>query len=139
MNFIYWNLENFQWMQLINASETSWKKLLKGQKTNLMMVSLYDQHLTEPNQVCLLIELSAMSLMVKEMKNLVLTQSYYKSLFDMKNLDQRNMYFLLCEITINAKVCLFQYTIRNSVLYLNEMFIRFGKVKSSLFCFCKLT
>lgn len=74
-------------MQLINASETSWKKLLKGQKTNLMMVSLYDQHLTEPNQVCLLIELSAMSLMVKEMKNLVLTQSYYKSLFDMKNLD----------------------------------------------------
>lgn len=33
-------------MQLINASETSWKKLLKGQKTNLMMVSLYDQHLT---------------------------------------------------------------------------------------------
>ena len=51
------------------------------------MVSLYDQHLTEPNQVCLLIELSAMSLMVKEMKNLVLTQSYYKSLFDMKNLD----------------------------------------------------
>ena len=139
MNFIYWNLENFQWMQLINASETSWKKLLKGQKTNLMMVSLYDQHLTEPNQVCLLIERSAMSLMVKEMKNLVLTQSYYKSLFDMKNLDQRNMYFLLCEITINAKVCLFQYTIRNSVLYLNEMFIRFGKVKSSLFCFCKLT
>ena len=74
-------------MQLINASETSWKKLLKGQKTNLMMVSLYDQHLTEPNQVCLLIELPAMSLMVKEMKNLVLTQSYYKSLFDMKNLD----------------------------------------------------
>lgn len=74
-------------MQLINASETSWKKLLKGQKTNLMMVSLYDQHRTEPNQVCLLIELSAMSLMVKEMKNLVLTQSYYKSLFDMKNLD----------------------------------------------------
>lgn len=74
-------------MQLINASETSWKKLLKGQKTNLMMVSLYDQHLTEPNQVCLLIELSAMSLMVKEMTNLVLTQSYYKSLFDMKNLD----------------------------------------------------
>lgn len=63
------------------------EKVVKRQKTNLMMVSLYDEHLTELNQFCLLIELSVMSLMVKEMKNLVLTQSYYKSLFDMKNLD----------------------------------------------------
>ena len=46
-------------------------------------------------------------------------------------------YMLLRKTTINTKHCSFQYRILNNVLYLNKLFLKFGKVNSPLFLSCK--
>ena len=37
--------KKFQWIQLINALRTSWKKSIKEEKANLITLIIYDQHL----------------------------------------------------------------------------------------------
>ena len=70
------------------------------------------------------------------MKNLLLKPNT-TLLFVRQNFDYRKIYFLPRKTTINMKLLVFQYKILNSMLYLNKMLLRFGKVRSPLCSFFK--
>ena len=47
------------------------------------------------------------------------------------------IYLLPCKTTITTKCYSFQYRVLNNVLYLDKIILKFGKVKSPFFLFCK--
>ena len=64
--------KSFQWMQLVDAFETSWKQSIREQNTNLNSLSLYDHHLKK-KQVYSLGKLNS-----KELCNTLILGNYKK-------------------------------------------------------------
>ena len=75
-----------QWMQLINALSTSWKKPIKEEKANLITLSIYDHYLIKNNQFFSFNELSSRVLynmqIIKNNENLLLSPT--TSLFSVR-------------------------------------------------------
>ena len=58
------------------------------------------------------------------------SQLYYKAFFFFQNLylDTKTTFVLPCIVTKYSRFGVFQYKLLSSVLYLNEMLFRFGKI-----------
>ena len=54
------------------------------------------------------------------------SQLYYKIFIQNLNLDWKTIYVLPCIVTKESRLQIFQYKLLNNVLYLNQMFFRFG-------------
>ena len=82
----------------------------------------------------------------KEIYNFLIAQKekqtasrlYYQKKFSNSNLDWKNIYLLVCIVTKDSKLRVFQFKLLNNVLYLNKMLFRFGKSGSPLCSFCNL-
>ena len=136
MNNEYYLLESesFQWMQLVDALETSWKQSIREKNTNLNSLSFYDHHLIKNNQVYFRSKPNS-----KELYNILIlgnyTQGYFEAFFESSTIDYH--YLLSRKTTINTKLCSFQYKALKNSLYLNKLLFKFGIIESSLSSFCK--
>ena len=65
-------------------------------------------------------------------------QDSLENFFDSSEFNWEKIYFLICNITLDTKVRVFQYKVLHNILYVNKMLFKFGKVISPRCSFCKL-
>ena len=65
-------------------------------------------------------------------------QSYHEKNFDDYDFNWKFIYRIPHFATLEIKICIFQYKLLNSVLYLNKKLFQFGIISQSKCSFCKL-
>ena len=63
------------------------------------------------------------------------SQSYYEKLLETTNLNWKEIYILPRKVSIDANICMFQYKILISILFLNKLLLKLKKVPSPLCSF----
>ena len=89
--------KSFQWMQLVDALETSWKQSKREQNTNINSLSLYQHHLIKKKKVCFLGKLNS-----KELYNILIlgyykkqtSQGYFEAFFESSAIDWKDICLL---------------------------------------------
>ena len=112
----------FQWMQLINAIPSKWKKIIKdeGNCENLLLLN---HHLIKHNNLVCLEKLTSKELYSMQILNFNCkpTSQYYLEIkFPDVEFDWKYIYTLSRKISTDPYSRYFQYKILNNVLYLND-------------------
>ena len=64
-------------------------------------------------------------------------QLFFEEYFNNFDFDWKSIYLLLRMVTVDTKLRVFQYKIRNNIRFVNEMLFKLRKVESPLWSFCK--
>ena len=128
----------FQWMQLINAIPSKWKKIIKdeGKCENLLLLN---HHLIKHNNLVRLEKLTSKELYSMQILNFnckPTSQYYFEMKFPDVEFDWKYIYTLSRKITTDPYSRYFQYKFLNNVLYLNDKLFFFGKSETKQCSFC---
>ena len=131
------NTDHFKYMQLCNAIPSSWKTYILIDSGNTHGLVVYEPHIVINQTVHHIFKLKAKflyNLLLGKMECRPTAQRYFSNLFMLlDDFDWTKIYDLPRKTT---RLRVFQYSILNNVLYLNEKLFHFGLVYSGKCSFC---
>ena len=127
--------ETFRWVQQVHAIPKLWVEALNKDSQLSVNLAIYDHNLIK---ICQFDTLD--KLVTKELYKISLCSMYEKptpKILESTNLNWNEIYILPRKVSIDTNLHVFQYTILNSILFLNKSLFKFKKVPSPLYSFCK--
>ena len=105
------------------------KKILKENQSDSSNLVLLDHQLLKNNRTLGIEKMNSKeiySINISSKVNILTSRTYFEKKFPLYNFQWKDIYTLLCKVTINAYLRSFQYKILNNIFYLNKKLHTFG-------------
>ena len=127
----------FKWYQIIHAIPSSWKLTLLNDNGNCQNLEYLSHHLTKNNHILALEkliskELYSLSIFLKT--EIPTSQKYFIRLFPNLQCGWKDIYLLPRKVTIDTKLCIFQYKLLNNISEQTSFHVYKKDTKHCSFC-----
>ena len=127
----------FQWMQLISATPSNWKNIIK-QSNDINTFTTTQHHFIRSSRVLTVQKATSKELywiLITTIEHKPTSQKYFEK--KLTDLDWKEIYIAPHIVSINTYMRCFQCKVLNNALFLNQKLFLFQKTKSPLYSFCK--
>ena len=138
--FFEWQPKFIIYLQIMYVNSDIAKVTISATSENNNNLNIQDHHLKKIHQIFCLNKPSSREIcwvLILANNNHATSEVFFEKLFNGTDLEWRNIYILPRIVTADIRLQILQHKLTNSVLYLNKMLFKFGKISLSLCSFCK--